>query len=68
MEMRCETCKWWFREREADPDGTCRRHPPTVFVLTVFNPITRVQSLEHPCYWPRTRPELLCGEFRGRES
>jgi len=63
---RCDGCKFWVKDREEDLDGSCRRSPPTPFLKTVMSPITQQQGVIVLAYWPKTRPELWCGDYRGR--
>jgi hypothetical protein len=63
---RCDGCKFWIKDREEDLDGNCRRNPPTPFLKMAINPITQQQGVIVLAYWPKTRPELWCGGYRGQ--
>lgn len=63
---RCDRCDFWIKEKETHPAADCRRYPPTPFLKPAMNPITQeVGVLVNP-FWPKTRPELWCGEYRRR--
>lgn len=62
---RCETCRWWNRERRKDDDkhGECRRFPPTV-------PYMEEQIIQNQfkALWPDTKPRHWCGEWQGKDN
>lgn len=49
----CGNCRYWNREEDCDSND-CRRYPPKLLKL----------GLEFKSFWPDTRKELWCGEWK----
>lgn len=60
---RCDRCDFWIKLKKEDGDADCRRHPPMPFLKVAMNPLTHEQGMVVLSYWPKTRPELQCGEY-----
>lgn len=52
---RCETCRFWRRERRLDDAGDCRRYPPQIFT---------VDGDDHDVEFPATSCSEWCGEWQ----
>ena len=54
MNPRCETCRFFTAEEPGDPDGHCRRYPPT-------------RSMAEYALFPKVESCDWCGEYAERE-
>lgn len=54
-ERSCQNCQWWIRINSLI--GECRRMPP--------HP---ADNVEDPRWWPTTKREDWCGEFRTNDQ
>lgn len=64
--MNCGTCKHYYQAEKGDASGTCRRNPPTAFLV----PVNIAPSVGQPqgstgiavqAYFPPVGPEVGCG-------
>jgi hypothetical protein len=58
--MKCETCKYWFRQRT---DGECRRFPPRNFFVGVQENLGR-QIPAFTSAFPAIGADRWCGEYQ----
>lgn len=70
--VRCMDCEYWIKN-EGEQDGVCHRYPPTPLLIPVQAAV--LQKVDQPkvglgmnFYFPRTRPEIPCGEGKLREQ
>jgi hypothetical protein len=61
-EMRCGDCKYWVTEKGM-PDGECRAKIPQILLMPMPTKIGLTPGLTINGFFPRTRPDLWCGEF-----
>jgi hypothetical protein len=60
MERRCETCRWWDRQKTTGGKaGLCRVRSPTFFAH-------HDQGIAN--YWPATKSDDWCGEWQPKEK
>jgi len=65
MEKKCEFCHYWVKDENILTEGECRIKPPQAFLIAGPD---RLGNIVHQmvCFWPRTKKELWCGEFKPR--
>ena len=66
--MKCSDCAFWIKDTNEDADASCRRFPPTPFLQKAVNQLTQQVGVVVTPYWPRTRGELWCGEFKAKTT
>ena len=69
----CKNCKYFSRDRVSEhdlgiPGGECRRKPPTVHYEIQFDPATLTRTPLAWTYFPMTRDEDFCGEFKAHND
>lgn len=70
MQGKCETCRWWGREREHDHDrpwGTCRVKPPRLWADEVLDCPDGTPLHVARAEWPWTAFDDWCGEYQKKE-
>lgn len=62
-EQTCGRCRFWSRFAPLQPNGSCRRVPPTPIMVGVKDGQAIINT-----YWPTTQDVTLsCGEYAERE-
>jgi hypothetical protein len=69
--MKCSTCAYWNEMPRLTPTedvlGTCRRNPPKAFEQRPYwFHIAASGAISPISYWPATRPDDWCGEWKAR--
>jgi len=64
--VKCMDCEYWI-EHEGETDGVCHRYPPIPLLIPIPNAVLTKPDqpkvgLGMNFYFPRTRPEIPCGE------
>jgi hypothetical protein len=72
IENSCKSCRYWYRNGN-EIDGACRRLPPFPLVIPVPAPVIPIDGrtqmgLGLNYFFPKTRPEIWCGEYKPSES
>jgi len=66
--MNCEQCVYWTTDNlsERQGDCECRRFPPIPLVVMTMAPLATQPQMNIAYYFPRTRKDIECGEFRAK--
>jgi len=70
--MKCEDCEFWVT-RETQPDGECRRNPPQCLLVPMLKNVLNKTGQQGvgvgvQSFFPRTKGEVYCGEFKMRQQ
>jgi hypothetical protein len=66
--VKCEDCEFWVQKKKGDADGQCRRKPPVPVLIAKPNLITGEVETGVNSFFPKTRPEIECGEGEPKEE
>lgn len=77
MNQNCGNCLFWYFEQYEDvskiagnkqqvKNGQCRRHPPHPIIMTEVNPVSGGLNSKLGSFFPSTREEINCGDFKPR--
>lgn len=70
LTVKCEDCEFWKRS-ENETDGECRRYPPIPLLVPMAQNVLdksgkQAVGMGIQCFFPKTRGEIFCGEFKIR--